>query len=253
MSVVTLSLKGNPIGDAGGSAMGTMLRGNNTLVSLDLGGCGLETKSLISILLALLSHPALCAIKLDKPVLHSAQNLLSVVQHLAQTIARTTVLVDVSLEHFGLFDDHLATLLPPLVQNDSIKSLSLGGNKLTGDGGALLAKFLGRRPDIVNLSVPNNRLNDDGLAALATVVRTHPSLERLSLLGNGAGDRGLVAMAESVNASRSLRQVYVWGNKFGDAAAAAFYKHFTRMQALDYIDIDTYVVDEVPMISQRND
>ena len=254
MTVATLSLRNNPIGDAGGLAFGTMLRGNNTLQSLDLGCCELQTKALVSVALALLSHPVLCSIKLDKPLLRGPQEVHTVVQHLCQTIARNNKLVELSLDYFGLYDDHIAVMTPPLVQNEMLKSLSLAGNKLTVDGAMSLVKVLSRRPDIVNLNLNGNIIDDGGAVALALAVRSHPSLERLSLLNTALGDRGLVAIVDAVAASRSLRQLYLWGNDFtGPRAATAVWQHKAKLEALDYIDIEWYTVDDKPKICQRND
>jgi len=48
-----LNLSGNPIGEEGGMALAEMLRVNKTLLDLDVGGCELGMKSLVSIAAAL--------------------------------------------------------------------------------------------------------------------------------------------------------------------------------------------------------
>lgn len=253
MTVVSISLRGNPIDDEGGIAIGTMIRGNNTLVSLDLGNCGLATKSLVSIVQGLMTHPALCAMHLDKPLLKGPHDIQYVVQHLANTIARSNVLVELSLAHWSLYDDHLAALLPALVQNSSITRLSLAGNKLSFDGGLQIGKLLGRRPDITTLDASSNNLNDQGAVAIGDAVKAHPSLSRLVLNSNGIGERGLVALARAVSASLSLQELLLWGNKFSPVAAKAFYETRARLEQLAYYDFELYVVDGVVMLARRND
>jgi Ran GTPase-activating protein (RanGAP) involved in mRNA processing and transport len=251
VSVVSLSLNGNPIGDQGGIAFGTMLKGNNTLVSLDLGSCGLNTKALVSIAQSLHAHPALAALVLDRPAMKGPHDIQCVMQHLTKNIAANSCLVHLSMNHFDLYDDHLLTLLPALVQNSSITSLSLRGNKLGSDGGKALAKLMARRPDLARLDIVGNRINDGGAIDLASVLRSHPGLQELLLNANGIGEVGLIALADGIAESQSLRKVTLWGNRFSDEAVSAFYQYRDRLASL-YVDFELYVVDGLPMVAQRN-
>ena len=253
MTVVSISLRGNDIGEEGGIAMATMLRGNNTLVSLDLGNCGLMTKALVMLSQALQTHPALCSLNIDKPLLKGPHDIQYVMQHLAHTLASNNLLVELSMDYFGLYDCHLAALLPALVQNSTITALSFQGNKFSQDGGLLLAKLLTRRPEIVTLNVNANRLDDEGAIALATAIGSHTSLQNLYLKNNSIGERGLSALASALNANISVTQVLLWGNRFSEAAAAAWYNIGHRLKQLQYIDFELHVVDGVAQLAQRND
>jgi Ran GTPase-activating protein (RanGAP) involved in mRNA processing and transport len=253
MTIVGVSLRGNPVGDEGGIALSTMLRGNNTVVSLDVGNCELGTKALLALSLALATHPALCSLKIDKPLVRQPQDLHTIVQHLSNTIGQNRVLAELSMDFFNLGDDHVNLLVPAFVKNESIKVLSLNGNKLSMEGGASVARILSRRPDMVSISLNGNAIDDDGAAAMAIVLRTHPSLEKVALMTNRIGDRGLCALAEGVRVSRSLKQLYLWGNRFEDGAAEAFHKVSKKVATLDYIDFEVYQVDGKFNVCQRND
>lgn len=251
MSITALSLRGNAIGERGGMAFGTMLRGNNTLGSLDLANCELSTKALVSLTLSLATHPEMAAFSLDKPLLRGPQDLLTVMQHLSMCLSKNNVLQSLSLNYFGLTDEHLITLLPPLVQNESIKYLSFVGNRFSVEGAQCLGKLLSRRPDLVSLDADGNRFNDDGAIALATVLRSHPSIQRLSLTNCGIHDRGLIALAEAIhNGAPALVEIRLWGNRFEGGSSAAFHKMQSRLNSLD-VDFETYEVDGVALTSQK--
>ena len=224
ISLITLSLRGNSLGEDGGLAMSAMLRGNNTLVVLDLGQCDLGVHSLVSLSLALVSQPTVCCVRLDKPLLRGPQELSSVVQHLATMLQRNQAIVELSLNFFGLGDDHLTLLLPFLVQSPSLRQLSLIGNKLTAEGGVGLSAMLSRRPDFTSLRVAGNRIDNDGAAALAAAIRTHPTLSEVDLQTNAIGTKGLVALAEAVQLSPALKRISLWGNRFESEAAFAFHQ-----------------------------
>jgi Ran GTPase-activating protein (RanGAP) involved in mRNA processing and transport len=252
MTVVSISLRGNDIGDEGGIALGTMLRGNNILVSLDLGACGLQTKSLVVLSQALQTHPALCSLNIDKPLLKGPHDIQYVIQHLSHTIAHTRLLVELSMNHFGLYDCHLQAMLPALVQNSSITALSLQGNKLSQDGGLLLGKLLARRPELVTLNVNANALDDEGAIALGTAVSTHACLQNLYLRDNRIGERGLNSLASALNANISVNNLLIWGNKFTEGSCRVWYALGPRLKSLN-VDFEFHLVGGQPQLCQRND
>ena len=255
MTLVSFSMRSNPIGDASGSVFGTMLRTNSTLQALDLGGCELETKSLVSIFIALQHQHTLRSLNLDKPLLSAGpQETHSVVQHLSKMLIRNSTVVELSMNHSKLCDDHMAVLCPSLIQNESVISLSFVGNKFTVDAMRLLATVLNRRRDVVELDLSANPLDEEGGITLASAIRSHPSLERLSVLNTRLADRALSALAEAIAASRSLRRVLLWDqNDFtGVNAARLFHQYRDAItRQVEVIDIDWYVVDGSPAICPR--
>jgi Ran GTPase-activating protein (RanGAP) involved in mRNA processing and transport len=252
LSVVVLNLQGNSIGQDGGAAIGTMLRGNNALVSLHLGGCSIPVNALVFVLQAIINHPTLSSLNLDKPLLCNPQEVLCATQHLSQAVKMNTVLTEVSLNNWGLFDDHFTQLLPSLAHNGNITSLSLQGNKLTKAGGILLAKLISRRPDLSFLNLTGNHLDDEGAIALAAAMRGHSGMQRLLLGFNAIGERGLIALADALQLSPGLTHVLLWGNHFTPKAAAVFNKYRKRLDALEECDISLYIVDGEACICQRN-
>jgi Ran GTPase-activating protein (RanGAP) involved in mRNA processing and transport len=238
-SLVGLSLRGNPIGEAGGAAIASAMRANTSLMSLDLGQCELTTRALVPLFLALGPHQAICSLKIDKPLLPAGpQDVATVVQHLAQLLKANPNLVELSLDRLGLTDEHLQLLLGPLVQCDALRVLSLCGNRLGPDGGVLIGRILGRRPDLVQLSADGNRLCDDGAAALAGSLMGHPGLRHLSLRHTNMGDRGLAAIIDAAAGAPALQVLQIWGgHRFEARAAEALKKASSKLDALDLVDV----------------
>ncbi len=219
-----LSLRGNPIGEDGGLALSTMLKANATIMSLDVGQCELTTVALVAMFIAIGPHPALCSLKIDKPLLRAGpQDLATVVQHLTTLLRVNRTLTELSLDYCGLTDEHLQVLLPFVVQCDSLTHVSFVGNKFSRDGGVLLGRLLGRRPDMRYLAADGNRIGNVGAVAIAASVRNHDALQHLSLRRCALGDVGLAAVAESVCSARALHTLLLFdGNEFEALATSTF-------------------------------
>jgi Ran GTPase-activating protein (RanGAP) involved in mRNA processing and transport len=236
-----ISLRGNPIGEEGGLALATMLKANGTLMSLDIGQCELTTKSLVGLCIALGPHPALCSLKIDKPLFARAgpQDLATVVQHLSQFLRINKNLSELSMEFFGLTDEHLQTLLPCLVQCDTLTHISFAGNKFSRDGGILLGRLLGRRPDLEKLCIDGNRIGNVGAQALASSLKNHHSIQYLSARRCALGDVGLASIAEAIVLAPALQTLLLFeNNEFEQLATANFSSNLirSRLQKLTSVD-----------------
>eukprot|EP00928_Gymnodinium_smaydae_P088240 TRINITY_DN72350_c0_g1_i1.p1 TRINITY_DN72350_c0_g1~~TRINITY_DN72350_c0_g1_i1.p1 ORF type:complete len:793 (-),score=213.21 TRINITY_DN72350_c0_g1_i1:44-2422(-) len=109
-------------------------------------------------------------------------------------------------------DQGLRCLLDALPRTPSLKVLKLGGNRLSGAAGALLAAALrlqAATPDasdgLEELDVSRNFLGARGASALAAALATRPrpKLKRLRLDVNRIGDEGAAAFAAALRSSAS--------------------------------------------------
>lgn len=252
-----ICLRGNPIGEFGGLALGTMLKANTTLMSLDVGQCELTTKALVSMFIAMGPHPAICSLRIDKPLLPAGpQDLNAVVQHLTQLLRINKNIAELTMDYFGLCDEHLRILLPCLVQCDALQVVSFVGNKFSRDGGVLLGRLLGRRPDLTRLAVDGNRFGNVGAVAIAASLKDHGSLQQLSMRRCAIGDVGLAAIGESLCSASALRTLLIYDNNQFEALATSIFSSeplVQRMKKLKEIDFDiAHNPDGTPVVVQRN-
>lgn len=243
--LMRLTLSGNPLGGGSGPAIGGMLRENMCLVKLDLAQCDLTMKDLVYIFGALEDNKTLVSLDVGRPLLINPDDVNYVAHHLALALRHNTTLCELGLSHCNLVDSNLQQLIPAFC-SAGITRLSLRGNRLSQDGGEMLARLLERKQDFMALDVSNNRIRDVGASAIAKSICTHPRLQALYLENNTIGEKGLVTLANAVESSRSLVALSLWGNDFSGDSIPAFYRIKDRLSALTSVDFALYLVDAEP-------
>eukprot|EP00760_Papus_ankaliazontas_P028474 PhM_4_TR3735/c0_g1_i1/m.14981 len=245
LTLLSLILRGNDIEDEGANALGMMLRGNNSLQVLDVARTGCSTKSLVCILQAVSNHPALVELHIDRPLLPGVHDVACVVSHLTLCLSKNSVLRHIGMGYMPFCDEDVQALLPAWVQNTSLQSVLLRGNRLSALGGLHIAKLLARRHDISLVDLEGNRIDNDGAVNIANAIRHCTSLETLLLASNNIGEKGLTAIADSVPLCPSLQTLTLWGNRWGPVAAQRYHKLPVGRTSVMNLDFTTQVVDGV--------
>eukprot|EP00796_Vickermania_ingenoplastis_P006467 gene6467-4655_t len=246
--LMRLTLSGNPLGDGSGPAIESMLRENKCIAKLDLAQCDLTMKDLVYIFGALEENTSLVSLDVGRPLLINPDDVNYVVHHLSLALRRNTALCELGLSHCNLVDSNLQQLIPAFC-SAGITRLSLRGNRLSQDGGEMLARLLERKQDFIALDVSNNRIRDVGASAIAKSICTHPHLQGLYLENNTIGEKGLTTLASAIDSSRSLVALSLWGNDFSGDAIPAFYRIKDRLDVLQCVDFGLYLVDGEPAIN----
>eukprot|EP00796_Vickermania_ingenoplastis_P000363 gene363-208_t len=234
--LMRLTLSGNPLGDGSGPAIESMLRENKCIAKLDLAQCDLTMKDLVYIFGALEENTSLVSLDVGRPLLINPDDVNYVVHHLSLALRRNTALCELGLSHCNLVDSNLQQLIPAFC-SAGITRLSLRGNRLSQDGGEMLARLLERKQDFIALDVSNNRIRDVGASAIAKSICTHPHLQGLYLENNTIGEKGLTTLASAIDSSRSLVALSLWGNDFSGDAIPAFYRIKDRLDVLNALTL----------------
>ncbi|ORC83725.1 leucine richcontaining 34 [Trypanosoma theileri] len=246
----TLLLRGNPIGGGCGDSMRNLLLNTSTLTTLDLSSTDQDMKSIVQISRGLLRNTTLTSLNLGRPLMDNPDDVAYSIHHLTLALKENRTLQSLDLNHFSITDELLRLLVTSL-SDSAVVCLSLRGNKLSQDSGAILAKLLEHRTDFISLDLTANRLRDVGAVSLATAVAAHPSLRELYLCNNTIGGTGITAIAKAIAANTSLTSLELWGNDFSDESVAELYGIREKIMSMTNVDFSFYVVDEKPMLARE--
>eukprot|EP01006_Ploeotia_vitrea_P016562 TRINITY_DN4728_c0_g1_i1.p1 TRINITY_DN4728_c0_g1~~TRINITY_DN4728_c0_g1_i1.p1 ORF type:complete len:371 (+),score=13.09 TRINITY_DN4728_c0_g1_i1:32-1144(+) len=247
-SVLHFSIQGNDIGEEGGTAMAAMLKGNNTLQTLNLGSCGIKTGTIIGLATALQEQPSLTSLNIDKPLLPGLQENLTAAQHLGEMIKLNSTLTEINMSRFKMNDEMMQLMTPAFIHNQSVIAMNFSCNQLSVDCGALFASILSKRPDITDLNLHSNKLADAGVKQIAQALKTHPSLVKLDLRKNSVAEIGMSAVADMLKFNDSVNELQLWGNTFTPQTCKRFYGINARLSSLLLVDFDFHVVDGQPQV-----
>ncbi len=230
-TVRALWLKRNPVGDDGVRRLCEALRHNTTLRTLDLVNVGLSADGLAALADALRSREA----RLERLFLGGNGLGPEAVPMLASLI-RDAGVHELYLAANHLGDEGVSALAQAAAGLPV--SLGLGGNGITPDGAAALARHLtawhaldlARPPSERALGANSNLVGDAGAAALAEVL-PQSQLRRLDLRYTGITGRGLRLLLTAIDGHSTLEYLGVNGGvprRMRRAAAAALAHHTSQ-------------------------
>ena len=202
-TVESLRLDWNHIGDAGASAIGRALRGNQKLHVLGLERCGVGDAGATAIAIALgASDP-------------SAESLYDPLEP-----AATSAMEELRLEGNRIGAAGAVALADALRVNHRLTSLSLALNPLGPEGARAIASALKHNRGLTMLDLGECSIGEVGAAALGRALRGNTVLRSLKLHGNAIGSRGAASIAAALEINpTALRELNMRMNQV-DAAAA---------------------------------
>jgi len=236
-------------------AIGDMLRVNTSLQGLDISDVQVGIKGIISICAALGGegeedvNRTLQAIDISAPIIQQQQDTTTL--SVARMLASNSTLKELGLGKHRLVDNQLEMLVTyGLLRNNTLVSLDLRANRLSGFSGPQLERLVTERQQLTSLNLASNMLGDAGARALAATLPYSPWLTRLDLRSNTIGEQGLVALAEALGLASHLRLLLLWGNPMGLAASRALHDSLSSLQqgvatagGKLVTDLTTYEVD----------
>ncbi len=114
----------------------------------------------------------------------------SVSEAMERVSCRDPTLKTIGLSGKQHTDSELAELADCLLAHpDVVRSVNLGGNRLTDETGVKLARYLAASSTIESLSMSSNQFDSATYLALAAALRVNSSLRALYLSNNQAVDR----------------------------------------------------------------
>jgi len=248
-SLKELKMSGNCIGDIGGMTVAQMLSANKGLTSLDLGSTDVGHKTLTLIGTALRENQTLTSLNLDRPLLFSLGE--EAMGHVGQALVWNTALKTLSLQKHGLTDRGCARLCDNLIYNTTLTDLTLASNKLTVESAHSLAGLLSRRKDMKRLNLGSNSLDDEAARRFSAALPDHPELTDLDISNNRIEDEGMYALAGALAQQGRMHRLRMWGNKFGPKSTSLLANILPDLPLYD-CDVLIQVVDGVAAVAYNN-
>lgn len=218
-------------------AIARALRGNTTVIHLNLAGNHIGNRGAIAIAEALWDNSTLKYINL------SHQNTGRFTgDHLLDDGAAGAFAVALSrnstLEHLDLSLNRISrvgavAIAGALSRNSSLKHLSLSRQQMHGDRGLdapmpgggtatqAIASALAENTTLIALDLESTGIGDDGAIAIAGLVRSNSTLQYLDLGFNEIGPAGAAALGAALPYNTTLTTLSLIQNPFVDAGAIA--------------------------------
>ena len=197
----------------------------SALHSLNLDGCGLAPRSVLP-LCALLCEPAWSSTLWSLSLAHNSLGKDDGTHALAQTLRRTTALLELDVTGAHL---DLAAVVDALVSNETLAAqlslLHLGTNKLSRAAALQLAEFVSLSRALRGLGISRTQLLPEGFEPILAAALANPNLDGLALDAseNELGERCAKAIAQHLLGAAKTpaqRRLGSAGGAAGGAAAA---------------------------------
>ncbi|KAL7549003.1 hypothetical protein ACHAWF_012277, partial [Thalassiosira exigua] len=124
-----------------------------------------------------------------------------------------------------------------LGQNQSLRVLDLGRNKIGDEGAKRLATALKDNKTLVEVSLSFNKIGDEGAKSLADALGISASLKVIGLGGNQIGDVGARHLAESLTKSKTIREIWMYNNFIGDRGGQSFLGALESNDSIEKLDL----------------
>ena len=202
---------------------------------LDLSHTGMGNKGLTALVASLYEgawSQCVESLKLDYPMYQGPFD--HVITQLCEALARCQNMKELSLGGFQMDDHEFAQFVHHGIKRcDTIVSLSLRGNRISGLSSEALGTLVKMLPQLEELDLAGNRLGDAGVTALCQAVLdlgAECNMWRLDLRDNHLTDLGIEAVLETVANCSTLQYVQLWGNRFGPSSSETLAEVLQQLQ-----------------------
>ena len=257
--VQELYVSGNLFGLEGARALAGLISRSESLLVLEMKGCGIGLDGLIHISSALSApsgaSPALEVLGLEDVLQPGVQQEQAV--HLAKMLACNTQLKELYIGKTGFRDLGCSTLVEyGLLRNSALTKLDLRCNSISLESGPSIARLLESNGALTSLNLSHNALGDEGARAIAHALPRNSTLSHLDVSSNSIGTPGLVSLAKALRDS-DVVHVCCRGNNFSnDAPGRAFQELINekkRRGDIVLLDIRPQEVDGVVRVAVDNE
>ena len=237
-----LNLAGTAIGPDGLEYLSAGLRGNQSLLTLNLANNGLIGKAIEpfsrSIVGTRLKHLDLASNKLGPagaecigrmiqggfdgfcPLTHLDLSRNEITQagagRVYLAVGRNTILKSLSLEGNPLGPSSNLDLYNCLAENRVLTSLNLSSCDLRSDGITVIAEGLVRNHSLLTLNLAWNALEDPGAYSISNGLGRNDTLKTLDLSSNRIRDQGGTSICDGLRNNRCLETIIMQDNNFHD-------------------------------------
>ncbi|XP_034760303.2 protein NLRC5-like isoform X1 [Acipenser ruthenus] len=187
LSIESLNLSHNKIGDAGATAVADILPGMSRLRQINISRCS---------------------------AVSSTGGLV-----LVQALCKCTSLEEINLDALPLDPWGITCLAEALSSMKSAKKLILSEVNTSVEGGVYLVDSLKGCTRIEEIDLGNNRIGDKGALKLVQHIPGWKNLRKISLSQNSIGDAGGKKLADALSNCRLIEEICLANNSIGDEAA----------------------------------
>lgn len=199
-TILSLSLRGNAIGDVDATHICRALAEHRTVQKLDLSHNSIRYRGATEVAAMISSNSELLEIDLSWNQFTTAGSL--VILNMNNGLGANNTIKTFKMAWNGV-DDTGAEVLARSIGGSVLEEVDISHNRITDKGAESIAKYLrasGASSAIVTLNLNDNPLKDTGCAVILDALRGNKSLTHISLLQTGCGKKALEA------ASLTLRE-----------------------------------------------
>ncbi|KAL0239579.1 hypothetical protein GEMRC1_009687 [Eukaryota sp. GEM-RC1] len=214
VTITSIDLDSNHIGDEGARTLADALKVNTTvtIVNLASNSIGLEGARALEE-----------ALKVNTAVKNICLSYNSIgddgTRALAQVLIDNNVVTIVNLSYNSIGDDGARALADALKVNTSVTSIDLRRNSIGDEGVRALAEALKVNSTLESLDIRRTSIGDEGVRALAEALKVNSTLESLVLENNSIGDEGARILADVLKVNSTITTVNLNYNPIGDEGA----------------------------------
>ncbi|XP_069993501.1 leucine-rich repeat-containing protein 45 [Penaeus vannamei] len=158
---------------------------------------------------------------------------------LGKILQSTTCIRKASFEDCLLEEDGIKSILLGLCGNSSVKTLSLKGNSIQGNGTHAVSKMLRHNSTITRLSLEWNNLGlcTESFAAFCESAGNNSALQYLDLRSNQLGTDAAVHIAQALAKNNTLTAIDIRWNSLGKAGGKTILESLHHNRNLKKIDL----------------
>lgn len=217
ISITSLDLSFNPLGDGGAEALAEALRPTDfafcTLERLVLRRCRVGARGAVALGRSLRGNETLHVLNLSGNRVGDP-GAAALAEALARSTGSGLGIQVLTVSDGGIGSSGMAALAAALADNGNVTEFRACGNRCGDDAANPVSLALRRQATLVLLQLSGCALGDGAAQTLAPAIGGSPSLEVVHLACNGIGDLGVTALARCAEDNTSLRELSLHDNTF---------------------------------------
>eukprot|EP00731_Ephydatia_muelleri_P004484 Em0002g660a len=198
----TLDLKNNTIDNKRASCLGMMLKENNTLKVLNLGGCGLQPEGLEEVIKGVQVNTMLETVDLSGNTIDN-----KTASCLGMMLKENNTLKKLDLDGCGLQPEGLEEVIKGVQVNTKLETLVLSWSTIDNETASCLGMMLKENNTLKELNFKG--LQPEGLEEVMKGVQVNTKLETLDLSHNTIDNKRALCLGMMLNENNTLKELYL--------------------------------------------
>lgn len=222
-----LDFSHNPLGRDGGLMVVELLQGSPNLSELFLQDTESDIDVIVAVATTLLAGGLrLKVCNVENPRILTLQEDHTV--HLGRMLRVNTYLSEVHLGKLRMRDEGVRQLVSFLLENKTLRTLSLRCNEIGADGAKHLGVLLATDCQLSQLDLSSNRIgekcNVEGTKAIAQALLNNRMLRHLDLNSNSLCGGAIKVIADAVDQNATLETIALFHNEWDQLASYKFHQ-----------------------------